>query len=137
MAHRHGYFEQRQLLLMMAASLYVVLLILSHSTLPAVHVWIIAAVFSVVMNFVYVTEAFQVRRFFQLELWVALVLIGASVLGVLLSPLFVIAAILGHGVWDIAKHKGHGVPFVSWYTLGCFTVDVIYSAALFAYWLRI
>ena len=134
--HRHSFFQQRQMLLMAGASAYVILLILSHSTLPALHVWLIAAVFSIVMNLPYAWEAFWQRRFISLEVGVSLTLIVASLLGVFVSPLFVIAAIFGHGLWDLAKHRGAGVPFVAWYNLSCFVVDLTYGVSLLVYWMQ-
>ncbi len=128
-------FEHRQKLLALAASAYVLFLILSHWQLPQVHVWIIAAVFSGIMNITYVAEAFWRRVELTKEAAIALVLIVASVLGVFLHPVFVIAAIFGHGVWDVAKHYGAGVPFFSWYCLSCFVIDLIYGSVLFMYWL--
>lgn len=130
-----SFFHRRQKQLFLVASLYVALLILFHWQVPSKHVWIIAAVFSIIMNFTYITEAYYRREFVNLEAIVASVLIAASVLGVVISPVFIIAAIFGHGVWDVAKHNGAGVPFFSWYTLSCFAVDVIYSTVLLIYWL--
>jgi len=129
-----SFFQSRQKLLFLAASLYVVLLMASHWQLPKAHVWTIAAVFSVAMNVVYITEAFHRREFVTMEGSVALTLIVASVMGAIHSPLFVIGAIFAHGVWDVAKHYGAGVSFLSWYTFGCFTVDTIYAAVLLIYW---
>lgn len=130
-----SFFENRQRQLMLVASLYVVLLVIFHWQLPSIHVWVIAAFFSIAMNLTYVTEAVYRREYFILEVMVAISLIIGSLLGVLLSPVFVIAAIFGHGVWDIAKHQGMGIPFFTWYTLSCFAVDLTYSAALLIYWI--
>ncbi|MFY0680276.1 MAG: hypothetical protein JXR13_06855 [Thalassovita sp.] len=135
MTHKHSFLRRRQKALMFAASLYVVALIVSHSTLPALHVWVIAAVFSIIMNATYVVEAYAARRLLRTELSVALVLIVASVLGVMWHPAFVIFAIFGHGTWDIAKHFGAGIPFFSWYTLSCFAVDMTYGLVLLVYFL--
>ncbi len=134
MQHSHSFFEKRQKPLIIAACLYIIFLIASHSTLPPIHVWIIATIFSIIMNVVYIIEAYWQRRFIGLELLVAATLILGSVLGVLISPGFVIAAILGHGLWDLAKHFGAGIPFFSWYTLGCFSVDLVYGLLLLTYW---
>jgi hypothetical protein len=137
MSHtHHAFFHSRQQLLFAFSSLYVLGLILSHATLPPVHVWIIAAFFSVAMNFTYMIEAAYVGRWLRFEVVIAATLITASILGVLIHPLFAIAAIFAHGLWDIAKHRGAGVPFVSWYTLGCFVVDVTYSTVLLIYWVQ-
>ncbi len=130
----YSFFTRWQKHLRLGVSLYVVLLALSHSTLPSIHIWLIAAFFSIAMNCVYVTEAYWRGQYFGIELSVACVLIVMSVLGVVLSPVYVIAAIIAHGLWDVAKHFGAGVPFFSWYIFGCFFVDVIYGAALAVYW---
>ena len=119
---------------MLAASLYVVALMISHSTLPTMHVWVIAAVFSIIMNITYITEAYSQGRLMRPELIIMLTLISASLLGVTVHPLFVIIAIFGHGLWDIAKQFGAGIPFFRWYTLGCFAADVTYGTVLLTYW---
>ena len=121
---------------MIAATLYVIALIGFHAALPMIHVWVIAAVFSILMNFTYMVEAFAQRRLFATEFFVATGLVIASILGVLLHPLFVIAAILGHGLWDLAKHYGAGIPFLGWYTLSCSAIDFSYGAALLIYFLH-
>lgn len=114
MHHAHSFFQRRQKALMIAATLYVVALIASHAALPSLHVWVIAAAFSILMNFTYLVEAFAQRRFLQTEVVIACALICASCLGLLIHPVFVIAAIFGHGIWDLAKHFGAGVPFFGW-----------------------
>ena len=131
-----SFFHTRRKLLFGFSTVYVLGLILSHAAFPPVHVWIIAAVFSVAMNFTYIVEAASLGRWLRLEVWIAATLIVASFLGLLIHPLFVIGAIFAHGLWDMAKHHGAGVPFVSWYTLGCFVVDVTYSSVLLIYWLQ-
>ena len=137
MPHTHSFFESRQKPLALVAALYVLFLVLSHWQLPPVHVWIIAAFFSIVMNFTYVTEALKQPKHIKVEALIATLLITASILGVFVAPIFVIAAIFGHGVWNIAKHRGAGVPFFSWYTLSCFTIDTLYSVSLLAYWVQV
>ena len=130
-----SFFRERQKALALAATLYVVLLLVFHWQLPAAHVWLIAAAFSIIMNFVYIVEAKARREFVSTEAVVAATLICLSVFRAIASPGFVIAAVLGHGLWDLAKHRGAGVPFLTWYTLGCFAVDALYSAALAVYWI--
>ena len=131
-----SFFETRQKTLGILAALYVLFLLLSHWQLSSAHVWIIAAVFSILMNFTYMIEAFSLQSFLRKEIVIAAILITLSFLGALLYPPLVIAAIFGHGVWDISKHRGAGVPFFSWYTLGCAAVDFTYSALLLIYYLR-
>jgi len=119
MTQHYSFFRKHQKSLALAATLYLVLLLLSHWQLPPIHVWVIAAVFSVAMNFTYLAEAIAAKKFVSVELAVTSILIVLSVLGALVWPPFVIAAVFGHGVWDLAKHYGMGVPFFSWYTLSC------------------
>ena len=120
-----SFFLRREQQLKIAASLYVILLILSHATFPQSLVWFIAALFSIAMNFTYVIEAVSL---------VAVVLILLSLGGVFLSPILVIIAIFGHGCWDLLKHYGSGVPFFTWYTLSCAIVDFFYGSILLIYW---
>lgn len=134
MAHPTSFFQKRQKMLLILSSLYVFGIVIFHWHVPTVLVWGVAAFFSIAMNFTYLTEAYNLKSYFRLETSIAACLIISSILGVILSPVFVIAAILGHGIWDIAKHNGAGVPFLRWYTLGCFWVDMFYGAALGLYW---
>ena len=130
-----SFFDSRQKILGIAATIYIVMLIVSHWKLPPIHIWVIATVFSVLMNFTYLIEALSLKSFAKTEAIVATSLILASVLGLVISPLLLIAAIFGHGVWDLQKHFGRGVPFFFWYTCSCFIVDTAYSSALLFYFL--
>jgi len=132
-----SYFSRREKELKLAGAAYVVLLMLSHWQLPSIHVWFIAAFFSIAMNFTYLIEAVSIEKSIRAEGLVSGVLILASVLGLLVSPVFVIVAIFGHGCWDVAKHFGAGVAFFSWYTWPCFLVDTAYSAVLLIYWVSV
>ena len=120
---------------MLGAAAYVLSLVLSHATFDPLHVWVIAALFSILMNLVYLPEALSLRKQVGTEALVAILLISASMLGVLVHPLFVVLAIIGHGFWDVAKHFGAGVPFFSWYTWSCCAIDFCYGTTLFLYWL--
>ncbi len=131
-----SFFRNRQKTLGIAATIYVVLLIVTHWQLPSMHVWVIAAVFSILMNFTYLIEAVALRSFAKTEAIVATSLILASITGLLITPLLLIAAIFGHGVWDLLKHFGKGVPFYFWYTCSCFLVDTAYSSSLLFYYFR-
>jgi hypothetical protein len=136
--HKPGsFFVKHQKALGMAAILYVVLLLLSHWRVPSIHVWIIAAVFSTAMNFTYLIEAVSLKRYVHIETLVASSLILMSWMGVVSSPLLLIAAIFGHGCWDVAKHKGYGVAFFTWYTVSCFAVDTVYSLVLLLYYVQV
>jgi len=128
-----SFFSKRRIPLAIAATLYVVLLLISHWQLPKQHVWAIAAFFSIAMNFTYLTEALSVRRSIKPELIVCVGLIAMTLLGLFTSPLLIIAAIFGHGCWDLAKHNGCGIPFFNWYVVPCFIVDTAYSLALLLY----
>jgi len=130
-----SFFEKRRTLLIAASTLYVLLLLLSHWQLPKQHVWAIAAFFSIAMNFTYLTEALSLKRFVTLEAVASGTLISATLLGLVTSPLLIIAAIFGHGCWDVAKHNGCGIPFFGWYVVPCFIVDTAYSLALLLYYL--
>ena len=134
MSRAKSFFKTRQKMLGIAATAYVVLLIFSHWQLPSMHVWLIAAFFSVLMNFTYLVEAVSLKNYAKTEALVAIFLIFASILGLILSPLFLIFAILGHGIWDLLKHFGRGVPFYLWYTCSCFLVDTVYSSTLLFYY---
>ncbi len=134
MSSPQSYFLKRQKVLALAASAYVVLLLLFHWQLPSIHVWVIAAVFSVAMNFTYLTEALAMQKHVVAECLISVLLISMSLLGLVLSPLLLILAIFGHGCWDLAKHFGRGVPFFKWYTCSCFLVDSLYSSVLALYW---
>ncbi|MEM6640741.1 MAG: hypothetical protein AAF610_12670 [Pseudomonadota bacterium] len=133
-AARVGITDKRQIILATLGTLWLVLLLVFHWQAPAAFAWHVAAAFSVAMNFVYIQAAIARRQYVTVEAFVAVALIVLSVMGAVVAPPFVIAAVIGHGLWDLAKHFGAGLPFFSWYTWGCFVVDVMYGSALFAYW---
>ena len=132
-----SFFFKRQKALALVASAYVILLVLSHWQLPTIHVWLIAAVFSIAMNFTYLLEALAQKKHAGIEGMVAGLLITLSLLGLAVSPLLLILAIFGHGCWDLAKHFGRGVPFFRWYTCSCFIADTLYSFSLAFYWISV
>jgi len=133
MNHQHGFFHKHWLLLRFSAAIYVLALIASHTYLAPQYVWAIATFFSIAMNFTYLMQAVSLKSFVSLELTIASGLILLSLAGFFISPWLVIAAIFLHGIWDLAKHRGAGVGFFSWYTLGCTAVDWLYASALAAY----
>lgn len=110
--------------------LYVVAVPVAHGLIPATYAWWIATAFSIIMNFVYPLQAKETHSHFGLELKVAVPFGALSLMGPLVHPLFVIAAIAGHGVWDWCKHKGQGVRFFTWYPPACAIFDFGYAAAL-------
>ena len=130
-----SFFTRYKNTLFVLSILYVLALLLSHAVFPTIYVWAIACFFSIAMNFTYLTEAASQKAFITTEASLALVLIIMSVVGLLTSPILIILAIFGHGCWDFAKHWGTGIPFFSWYTWGCVTIDWLYSFALLLYWI--
>ncbi|MGB0844720.1 MAG: hypothetical protein ACPGVN_08275, partial [Alphaproteobacteria bacterium] len=82
MSETFSFFKRWKKVLIVLATLYVVLLIVSHAVISTTHVWLIAAFFSILMNFVYITEAYWSGHHLRSETFVAVVLIGASMLGV-------------------------------------------------------
>lgn len=135
--HQHSFFRPRQKLLGILCAIYVAGLFVFHAQVPPHYVWITAAVFSIAMNFTYLTEACSLGLRIGAEAAIAIVLITMAILGAIYAPLLVIASIFAHGMWDLAKHYGAGVPFLRWYTCGCAVVDTAYSAALLWYWLQL
>ena len=131
-----SFFTRCHRALVTGSALYVLLLLVSHATLPPQHVWIIAVIFSITMNFTYIIEAMSIGKYYAVEIFVSASLILLSVFGIILHPLFVIFAIFSHGLWDLLKHAGAGVPFVQWYTLGCFVVDALYGTTLLMYFIQ-
>ncbi len=117
------------------AAVWLASLMLLHWQLPQTTVWWVAAVFSALMNLVYFPAAIARGQFVSLEAGVSTALIVLSLLGAVVSPWCVIVAVAAHGAWDLAKHLGVGVPFFSWYTLGCAVIDFVYAGLLAAYWL--
>jgi len=128
------FFKKHQKLLLCLASLYVVSLLLFHIQFKDEYVWHIACLFSVLMNGTYVFEAYKQQAYLKPESIVAGSLISLSIMGILIHPLFVIIAIFGHGTWDLLKHRGAGIPFLSWYTLSCSLVDFTYGSVLTVFW---
>lgn len=129
-----SFLQSRQKQLGVIGNMYMLFVILLHSQIPTKHVWTLAAIFSIVMNFPYVIEALSVKNHLSQEVALATFLIVLSALGALLSPPLVITAVFGHGVWDFAKHRGAGVPFFAWYTLPCAAFDFSYGSLLFIFW---
>ena len=132
-----SFFRTRKKSLAIAGTLYVALLLISHWQLPKAHVWAIAAFFSIAMNFTYLIEALSLKKSVTAEVAVSTTLIAASIVGLLISPLLIVAAIFAHGCWDLAKHNAcAGIPFFTWYVVPCFVVDTIYSVTLLFYYFR-
>lgn len=130
----HFHIEPYNTLFKVLTGLYVLGLLWSHATYDPTHVWVIVAVFSIIMNATYPWAAFKAGQFLTLEVGVALALCLMSVAGIFIAPPFVILAVFLHGAWDIAKHRGAGVAFFSWYTMGCLIVDWTYAGVLCVYY---
>ena len=116
-------------------TLYVLAIPLTHLNLPEAYVWPLAFFFLAAMLFTYPLAAWAEGRFLGLETAISLGLIILGAIGLALAPALLIAAIFGHGVWDLFKHRGHGIPFFGWYVSGCVVVDWLYAAALSFYYL--
>ena len=116
---------------------YVLGIIVSHGAFDIGAVWPIAVFFSIAMNFTYPWAALRQKQAIGIEVFISFFMIGLSILGLFLSPLFVIAAIFGHGVWDLAKHNGAGAPFFKWYVSGCVVVDWLYAASLLIFYVSL
>ena len=128
-------FSRDFMALKILATLYVLALILLHAASPIGWTWGVAAVLSIAMNFTYIWAARQTGKWVRVETVISLALIGMAAIGFFVSTVLIILSIFLHGVWDLFKHNGRGVPFFKWYTLGCVTVDWTYSAALFVFWM--
>ena len=63
----------------------------------------------------------------------------AALLGVWISPWFIPAAFLAHGLWDYAHHNRANLRLVSipqWYIPWCVIIDVIVGIGLIVLWHR-
>lgn len=119
--------------LKLASALYVVAIPISHFTLPHDWIWHIAAFFLFAMLLTYPWAAMMQRQAVGLEFLVSLGLALLGVIGLFVSPWLIIAGIFGHGIWDLAKHRGHGCRFFGWYVSGCVVIDWTYAMALVFY----
>mmetsp|Transcript_34568 Transcript_34568/g.75681 ORF Transcript_34568/g.75681 Transcript_34568/m.75681 type:complete len:154 (-) Transcript_34568:350-811(-) len=115
--------------------------------------WIPATIAAVAMNLTYIEAALKVKvnamsatastdgakanQFLRTEVTVSMIMIGMALWGYFsatASHMWIIAAILLHGLWDLTKHTcGVGVPFFGWYLSACAIFDVVYAAILFRY----
>ena len=63
----------------------------------------------------------------------------AAIFGLLLSPIILPLAYLGHGLWDLAHHNKSRLSLVAipqWYVPWCAVIDVIIGAGLIVIWAR-
>src|SRR5262245_7358298 len=75
----------------------------------------------------------------QVEFNVSLLFVIAALLGVWVSPWFIPAAFLAHGLWDSAHHNRANLRLVSipqWYIPWCVIIDIIVGIGLIVLWLR-
>jgi hypothetical protein len=73
----------------------------------------------------------------QIEFNVTLLFLVAALLGVWVSPWFIPAAFLAHGLWDFAHHNNVNSRLVSipqWYIPWCVVIDVILGVGLIVLW---
>jgi hypothetical protein len=73
----------------------------------------------------------------QVEFNVALLFVIAAVFGIWVSPWFIPAAFLAHGLWDYAHHNSVNLRLVSipqWYIPWCVIIDAIVGLGLIAIW---
>jgi hypothetical protein len=73
----------------------------------------------------------------QVEFNVALLFAVAALLGVWVSPWFIPAAFLAHGLWDFAHHNSVNSRLVAipqWYIPWCVVIDAIVGFGLIAIW---
>ena len=76
---------------------------------------------------------------FAVEFNVSLLFIVAALLGVWVSPWFIPAAFLAHGLWDFAHHNSVNSRLVSipqWYIPWCVVIDVILGIGFIVLWHR-
>lgn len=106
----------------------------SHLLATGRALWGAAAVLSVLMNTTYPWAAARAGAYRALEVCVATLFVAASIIGAMVHPLVLVVAVALHGVWDFAKHRGAGVPFFRWYTLGCLMFDIPWAGFLFLLW---
>lgn len=109
---------------------YVVIAVALHMAMPAAWVWHIAYAALIGMLFTYPAHALVDGRFERLEIASSVAFAIAGLIGLLLAPLLLIAAIAAHGALDLAKYMGIGVRVPVWYLAGCAVFDFGYAAFL-------
>ncbi|MEM6303436.1 MAG: hypothetical protein AAF744_01875 [Pseudomonadota bacterium] len=109
---------------------YVAAVVLMHLSLPQAWVWHIAFVALIGMLFTYPAHAAVQGDKLRLEMSVSWGFALVGLLGLLLTPLLLIAAIAGHGLLDLAKYRGLGAEVPVWYLLSCAVFDLAYAAYL-------
>lgn len=129
------FIERNKPWLVCGLIIYSISLPVLHLAFAHEHVWHVAVFFSVALNATYPVQAITKGTAVGKEIAVAGVLISMSLVALVASPLWVIGAVLGHGVWDWMKCNGHGVSFFRWYTIPCLVIDGCYASVLLIYYL--
>lgn len=126
-----SFFSRDLIPLKIASILFLVAIVLGHLTLPLSGILVLGAILSVTMNFTYPVAALAKQEARNMELLIAGVLIGLSLLSLWFSPWLLVLAIAGHGCWDLMKLlRRAGVGFEDWYCLGCAAADLSWAAVL-------
>lgn len=109
---------------------YVVAVVLAHVLLPVSWTWLIAFAALVGMLFTYPVHAALQGAHVRLEVGLSAGCMVAGLLGLLVSPIVLIAAIAAHGLLDAVKYVGVGAAVPVWHLIGCALFDVAYAAYL-------
>lgn len=130
------FLRQKQNLLISVAALYLTLVMLPQLPLAGPHIWLTAAAFSIFINLSYLAETSGRRDPLGIETLIASILICSVVFGLVTSPVVIVAAIFGQGIWHLTRRLQHGAPLKSLNTLGCFVADMSYGLVLLVLFLR-
>ncbi|MEL7166427.1 MAG: hypothetical protein AAGL96_13235 [Pseudomonadota bacterium] len=109
---------------------YVMAVVLAHVVLPVSWTWLIGFAALLGMLFTYPVHAALQGAHVRLEVGVSAGFVVAGLLGLLISPIILIAAIAAHGLLDAVKYVGVGATVPVWYLIGCALFDVAYAAYL-------
>lgn len=135
MAYFHHSALRRQRLLYTVSALYMTLVMLIPGTAAPVHVWLVAAGFCLFMTLSYMAATYGHRAFLGPETLIASFLIAAAVFGLVVSPFFLVLAVMVHGLWRFSAVVQAGVPVIGWSSLGALLADMSYGAVLLYIWL--
>ena len=74
-------------------------------------------------------------RFGKIELPFVVIVFFASVLGLIVSPLWLAAGYFLHGAWDVLHHvKRVTTPIVPWFPPLCAVFDLVVGAFIVSTW---
>ena len=114
---------------------YIVAVVAAHALLPPAFTWGIAYLALLGMLFTYPAHALVQCEHRRWEVSLSIGFTAFGLLGVMVSPLFLVAAVAGHGALDLVKYlRGVGARVPVWYLSGCAAFDFAYAGALFTYW---